>query len=132
MLQPISPEPAAGLPSDERKGRPPFAIFEHGLLVALSRAMPDAQSAILFCLAWQASLQKKMLRGPLAGQALAKLSGPQLAEITSRPIRTVRHALSRLRKAMVISNEQSGAGKKGVYRLSFVPPAEGEDRPSSQ
>jgi hypothetical protein len=102
-----------------------FAIFERELLVALARVMPDAQSAVLLCLAWQASFQKRMEYGPFAGQAVAKLSGPQLAEMTGRPIRTVRHALSRLRHATRIKNEQSGAGKKGIYRLNVVPP-EGE------
>src|SRR5262245_2112904 len=90
--------------------------------------MPDAQSAVLLCLTWQACFQQRMEYGPLAGQALAKLSGPQLAEMTGRPIRTVRHALRRLKQATRIKNEQSAAGKKGVYRLDVIPTGKEESR----
>jgi hypothetical protein len=96
-----------------------FAIIERDLVVALARAMPDAQSAVLLCLVWQASFQSHMKAGPLAGQFLARLSGPELAEMTARPIRTIRHALSRLRQARRIQKEQRGAGKKGVYSLGL-------------
>jgi hypothetical protein len=97
-------------------------------MVALARAMPDAQSAILLCMAWHVCLQQRMEYGPLAGQALAKLSGPQLTEMTGRPIRTVRHALRQLKQAKRIKNEQSAAGRKGVYRLDFIPLGEGRKR----
>jgi hypothetical protein len=79
--------------------------------------MPDAQSAVLLCLAWQASLQERMSYGPHAGRFLARLSGPQLAEMIGRPLRTVRHALRRLKESARICNEQPGAGSKAVYAL---------------
>jgi hypothetical protein len=119
MWQPVT----SGPPRESLNAGPAFAIIERDLLVALARVSPDAQSAVLLCLAWQASFQKRMERGPLAGQLVAKLSGQQLAEMTGRSIRTVRHALSRLTQTGRIKNDQAGHGKKAVYGLNLSPSA---------
>jgi hypothetical protein len=119
MWQPVT----SGPPPGSQDPGPAFAIIERNLLVALARVSPDAQSAVLLCLAWQASFQKRMERGPLAGRLVAKLSGQQLAEMTGRPIRTVRHALRRLTQSGRIKNEQAGQGKKAVYGLNLSSPA---------
>src|SRR5262245_43264928 len=73
-----------------------YATVTKDRAVQLSRAMPDCQSAVLLLLAWQATLHEKMKRGRFAGKAVASLSGSQLAEMTGRPLRTVRHALRTL------------------------------------
>jgi hypothetical protein len=125
----VTPEPATTPGSDDDNRGSSFAIFERAFLGALARVMPDAQSAVLLCLAWQAVLQKRRQHGPFAGQPVASLSGPQLTEMTGRPIRTVRHALSRLKQAGRIRNEQCAAGKKGAYRLTLIVP--GEERKAS-
>jgi len=112
--------------------RQSFAILEREVVIALAKAMPDAQSAILLCLAWHACLQERMRNGPLAGEFVARLSGPQLAELTGRPIRTVRYALRKLKKAARIFNEQSAAGKKSIYRLGIMEPGKWTDSGPAQ
>jgi hypothetical protein len=110
-------------------GRPDeaYALVPVGRLVKLVRAMPDSQSAVLVCLAWQASLQERLRRGPFAGKPVARLSGRQLAEMTGRPLRTVRYALARLIEAGTVRNECTLPGRKAIYVLpAFV--ADGDRR----
>jgi hypothetical protein len=102
--------------------RQPYARIDRRRLVALAAAMPDCQSAVLACLAWQASLQERLARGPYAGQFVARLSGARLAKMTGRPLRTVRHALSRLTSAGVIRRVNTASGKTAVYALKLVEP----------
>jgi hypothetical protein len=96
-----------------------FARIGRSRIVALARSMPDCQSAALACLVWQASRQERLAYGPYARRFLARLSGPQLVDMTGRPLRTVRHALSRLTKAGVIRREDTAPGKKAVYALNL-------------
>lgn len=114
-----------------RAVRKAFAILDRRELVSLARAMPDAQSAILLCLAWQAAYQSKMKLGPLAGLAVARLSGADLSEMTNRPIKTVRHAIRRLKEAAIVHSEPNAPGKKTTYRLNLpTSPVEGiQDHP---
>lgn len=97
-----------------------YATLTMARVKRLARAMPDAQSAVLVLLAWQATLHERMSRGPLAGRPAASWSGSQLAAMTDRPIRTVRHALERLRAAGLIEKGPSAAGRKSVYTLPFL------------
>ena len=97
-----------------------FALLSRVDMAAIAHAMQDAQSAVLFCLAWHAVLQERMRRGELAGCKLARVSASRLAEITGRPIRTIRHALMRLKKKGTIVAEVSGPGKTSVYRLPLL------------
>jgi hypothetical protein len=89
-------------------------------MIALAHSMPDSQSAVLACLVWQASLHERLARGPLAGRFVARLSGAQLADMTGRPLRTIRHALRRLTEEGVIHREQSAPGRKAVYAPSLA------------
>jgi hypothetical protein len=57
--------------------------------------------------------------GANAGKAVARLSGRQLADMTDRPLRTVRYALNRLTKAAVISRVDAAAGRKAVYVINL-------------
>jgi hypothetical protein len=94
-----------------------FAQINHSRMVELAHSMPDCQSAVLACLVWQASQQERLGYGPYARQYLARLSGQQLVEMTGRPLRTVRHALSRLKQTGMIRSENKAAGQKAVYAL---------------
>jgi hypothetical protein len=106
--------------------RPPgpgqaFARVDRQRLVALARSMPDCQSAVLACLVWQAARQERLHRGRHAGQFVARLSGAQLAEMTHRPLRTVRHGLARLTRAGIIRREGAAPGRTAVYALNLAP-----------
>jgi len=96
-----------------------FAIMGRIVMESLARAMPDSQSAVLFCLAWHAAVQVRMRRGPRAGQPTARVSATSLAAITGRPLRTVRYALSKLRARGAIVPENTQPGRTSVYRLPF-------------
>jgi hypothetical protein len=96
-----------------------FAIFKRPEMVSLARSIPDAQSAVLFCLQWHAALQQRMRRGPLAGQQVARVSAGTLAEITECPVRTVYAALSKLQKRHLIQNIESRPGLTAIYRLTL-------------
>jgi hypothetical protein len=110
---PIEPEETlTGAKPDEA-----YALVTRGRLAKLVRAMPDSQSAVLVCLAWQASLQERLRRGRFAGRPLARMSGQQLAELTGRPLRTIRFALARLTEAGVVRNECTLRGRKAIYVL---------------
>jgi hypothetical protein len=97
-----------------------YATLTLGRAVRLAGNMPDCQSAVLFILVWQATLHEKMKRGRLAGRPVASLSGSQLAGMTGRPLRTVRHALARLVAAGAIRIERMSAGCKNSYVIPFV------------
>lgn len=97
----------------------PFARVDRSRMVALARLMPDCQSAVLACLLWQASRQERLKRGPLAGQFVARLSGVQLATMTRRPLRTVRHALRRLTDEGVICRVAAAPGRTAIYALNL-------------
>jgi DNA-binding transcriptional ArsR family regulator len=116
-LEPIAEGIQAG--STERPRVDSYAIMGRAEMTALAQAMRDAQSAILFCLAWHAAVQVRMKRGPLANQRVARVSAGTLAKITGRSIRTVRHALSRLKAAGVIEREDSRPGRTSIYQMSF-------------
>jgi hypothetical protein len=105
---------ASGRPAGEQ-----FARLAHGRLVGLVRAMPDAQSAVLACLVWSAARQELLAHGPWAGQFVARASGPRLASLTGRPLRTVRHALRRLTQAGRIRRVTPIAGHTAVYALDL-------------
>jgi hypothetical protein len=110
--------PAGGRRRIKRRSRPltqQFAIVDRRVLVALVRAMPDSQSAVLACLVWQASRHQRLTWGPYAGRYLARLSGAQLASMTGRHIRTVRHALSRLTTQGHITRETPRSGRTALY-----------------
>lgn len=96
-----------------------FAVMHDNRVVELAHAMPDAQSAVLFCLTWQACHQERMKHGPHAGQFVARLSARQLADMTGRPQRTVRFALRRLRQRGIVRN-LAGVGAKAVHRLELT------------
>jgi hypothetical protein len=96
-----------------------FAIFDRQTMTSLASAMPDAQSAVLFCLAWHAAIQVRMSRGPLAGQYVARVSATSLAQITGRAIRTVWYAIKKLRSAGMIKQEAQHPGRTSVYRVSL-------------
>jgi len=97
-----------------------FALMTRDRVEQLARAMPDGQSAVLACLLWQASLHERMRRGPFAGRLLASMSGPKLATMTGRELRTVRHSLSRLAAKGLVLKEKTSAGRKNIYRLPFI------------
>lgn len=97
-----------------------YATLSRDRVERLATAMPDCQSAILLLLAWQATLHEKMKRGPLAGKTAASLSGGQLAAMTGRPLRTIRHALARLAADGVVLKEPVPAGRKNTYTLPFL------------
>jgi hypothetical protein len=97
----------------------PYALIYQNRIVALARAMRDCQSAVLACLTWHASRQERLKLGPLAGRFLARLSGAQLAEMAGRPLRTVRHALSRLSKSGVLRRDGGAPGRTAVYELNL-------------
>jgi hypothetical protein len=98
----------------------PFAVLERHRLEELARTLPDAQSAVLLCLTWYAARQERLKRGAHAGKCIARLSGPQLADITGRPLRTIRYAISTLRRCGVIEPLSTGPGKTAVYRLHLT------------
>ena len=102
--------------SDGLAGKP-YAVFERERLIELAQVMPDTRSAVLLCLAWQAARQEALKRGPDAGQPVARLSGPQLAQMTGRSLRTVRYALSRLQEAGTITCDKREPGKTAAYRV---------------
>ncbi|MDB5306432.1 MAG: hypothetical protein JWO38_634 [Gemmataceae bacterium] len=97
-----------------------YATLSKERVLRLARAMPDAQSAVVLLLAWQATLHEKMKRGRLAGRAAASLSGGQLSEMTRRPLRTIRHALRQLLRVRRIAKEPTAAGRKNTYVLPFL------------
>jgi hypothetical protein len=105
----LGPVPAGASPGQA------FARLGRDVLVAMARAMPDCQSAVLACVVWQAARQQLLRKGPLAGRFVGRLSGPQLVEMTGRPIRTVRHALRRLKESGRIKREATGVGRSAVY-----------------
>jgi hypothetical protein len=117
-LEPIA-EGIQTVPVD-RKRVDTYAIVGRAEMMAIARAMPDAQSAILFCLAWQAAFQVKMSRGPLARRRVARVSVSALAKMIRRPIRTVQYALSKLRAIGVIEQEDVGPGRTSVYKLNLL------------
>ena len=93
-----------------------YALLTKDRAVALARAMPDCQSAVLTCLAWQASLHERMHLGRFAGRTVASLSGKQLHEMTARPLRSVWYALQRLtERGLVVKTPQPG--HKTIYEL---------------
>jgi hypothetical protein len=102
--------------------RIPFAVICRERLIDLAHTMPDAQSAVLLCLVWQAALQERLNRGTHAGAPVARLSGSELVEMTGCPLRTVRYALRKLRQASVIYHEEEAPGKKAVYGLNLTQP----------
>jgi hypothetical protein len=112
-LMPLSDDPLerAGEPDTSKNG---YARIERSILVALVRSMPDCQSAVLACLTWQAARQQRFSRGKYAGQFVARLSGQQLARMTGRPLRTVRHSLKRLLEARLIERLGVGPGRTAV------------------
>lgn len=110
-------EAAGAIPPPELGG---YATLTRTRVVRLARAMPDCQSAVLLLLAWQATLHEKMRRGRLAGRTAASLSGAQLAAMTGRPLRTIRHALRRLSAGQLVSKEAGPSGRKNTYALPFL------------
>jgi len=94
-----------------------FAIVDRAEMTALACAMPDCQSAVLFCLTWHTLIQERMHRGPLAGKRLARVSGMELANLTGRPLRTVRDALAKLKEAGLIELASRSVGRTAVYRI---------------
>lgn len=118
-LTPIASGLGGSLTPPPSGGRP-FARIDRRRMIALARSMPDCQSAVLACLVWQASLQERLVRGPLAGRFVARLSGTQLAEMTGRPLRTVRYSLRRLTAKGLIRREHPAPGKKAVYALGLM------------
>jgi hypothetical protein len=96
-----------------------FAVFKRPEMIALARSIPDAQSAVLFCLQWHAALQQRMHRGPLAGQQVARVSAGTLTKITEFSIRTVRYALSKLQQRHLIKNVESRPGRTAIYQLTL-------------
>ena len=116
QLVPIAVGIEPATPSKAAPGKT-FAILERTAMTNLSRTMPDAQSAVLLCLAWHAALQQRMRHGSLAGRQLARISAPALAKITGRPVRTVRHALRQLKAGGKIEKENDAPGRTSVYRL---------------
>jgi hypothetical protein len=108
-----------GCLAETHSPRRPFALIDRARLTATARVMPDAQSAVLACLLWQACKQERLARGPLAGRFVARLSGPRLATLTGRPLRTVRYALRRLSDSGVIRREAGPAGTTAIYALQL-------------
>lgn len=98
----------------------PYARFDRRQLEVLARAMPDAQSAVLLCLAWHAARQARLHRGEYAGQFVARVSARELAELIDRAIRTVRYALKALKQNGLIDSENRGPGKKGAFRVTML------------
>jgi hypothetical protein len=86
--------------------------------------MGDGESAVLVCLAWQAARQGRLRRGRHAGRFVARLSGAQLAKMSGRCLRTVRHVLRALRRAGRIVQEDQGPGRTALYRLDWIEPGQ--------
>lgn len=101
-----------------------ITLFE---MSALVRSMPDTQSAVLACLQWQAALQARLTRGPLAGQRVARLSAATIGTLTGRSVRTVRGALARLKQAALIAPIATSPGRTMTYRLTFEQAWDKED-----
>lgn len=95
----------------------PFAVLDRSCLTALVSAMPDGQSAVLLCLAWDALRQERLAHGPCAGHRLARISIPDLANMTGRPVRSVEWALSKLKSNGLIERVGVEEGKTAVYRI---------------
>ena len=96
-----------------------YAQIDRDKLLSLVRTMPDCQSAVLTTLVWQASRQERFAQGEYAGHFVARLSGKQLADMTCRPLRTIRHALQRLTAVGAIKRFNAAPGKTAVYALSL-------------
>jgi hypothetical protein len=101
-----------------------YATLTKERLLRLARAMPDCQSAVLMVLVWHAIRNAKMKRGGLAGRTVASVSGGQLAGMTGRPLRTIRHALSKLLACHLISKVPTAAGRKNIYAIPIFCPTE--------
>jgi len=127
MLTPLTPLNAevsqvAGEPAPAKHA---YARIERPVLISLVQSMPDCQSAVLTCLTWHAARQQRFARGEYAGKFVARLSGKQLAKMTGRPLRTVRHSLRRLLEAKLIERVGVGPGRTAVFMPSLqeAPPA---------
>jgi hypothetical protein len=114
-----------GITGGRDPARQSYARIERPMLISLVRSMPDCQSAILLCITWQAARQQRFSRGQYAGKFVARLSGKQLAQMTGRPLRTVRHSLKRLLEASLIERLGVGPGRTSVFAptLRVAPPA---------
>ena len=110
------------LGEDTRSSAPPggYATLSQVVVERLARAIPDAQSAVLVLLTWNAVRNSRLKRGPLAGRVVASLSGAQLGRLTGRPLRTIRYALRQLAARGQVVREVVPAGRKGVYSLPFL------------
>lgn len=113
----LTPTPLAATDDGKTGPKESYALVPLSVAGNLARAMPDCQSAVLMALAWQALLHQRMHKGEFAGRAVASLSAGQLSKQTGRPIRTVKHALSRLSASGRVIKLSRGAGRKGCYAL---------------
>ena len=101
------------------EGGEAFAVLPRAQAVALTRAMPDARSAVLFCLGWEAARQVRFTKGPYAVQPIARLSARALVELTGRPLRTIRWALAKLVADRLVQPTDHRPGRTNIYRLTL-------------
>lgn len=112
-LEPVS------LPPEQPDTEGTFAIMDRSQMTSLVRAMPDCQSAVLFCLAWHAAVQVRMKHGKLAGQNVARVSVNELARILDRSRRTVQYGLATLKDVGLVAKLEGKPGQTAVYRLDL-------------
>jgi len=93
-----------------------YAILEKTRLEAMVQNMP-ATPAVLLALEWYSARQLKMGRGEYAGQRVARISANALAVLTGRPVRTVRAALSKLKRYDLIETVATEIGCTNAYRV---------------
>lgn len=96
-----------------------FALIELSHAEQLASVMPDARSAVLFLLGWQAARQVRLSFGPCAGRRVARISASTLAQLAGRPVRTIRWAIAELLAAGLIEQERTPPGWTNIYLLTL-------------
>jgi hypothetical protein len=94
-----------------------IAQFRHRQMTAITRAMPDCTSAVLFAMCWVADVQSTLRGRRRAGQTIARVSASRLAQITGRHVRTIRNSLAKLQNRGAIEKAGNRPGVTAAYRL---------------
>jgi hypothetical protein len=120
------PSPSAAGPDDARPADL-AVVLTWDQLVRLLQVLPDCESAILLAIGWLAAANQQADDGTFAGRPVARLSGVELARMTGRPLRTVRHALAVLTATGAIRNERTLKGRTAIYALPSLEYDDGLD-----
>lgn len=95
----------------------PDAVLSRPKLIRLLRAIRDAQASVLLGLVVIAGRNRLQDDGPSHGLPVAHVSGAELAALTGKPLRTVRHALTRLKASGSILNAGAEGGRRASYMI---------------